>query len=34
VETAILSAVLAAICAAVFSFGLKIQMPLLPTWLG
>ena len=34
VETAILSAVLAAICAAVFSLGLKIQMPLLPTWLG
>jgi hypothetical protein len=34
VETAILSAVLAAICAAVFSFGLRIQMPLLPTWLG
>ena len=33
-ETAILSAVLAAICAAVFSLALRIQMPLLPTWLG
>lgn len=31
-ETLFLAAGLAAICAAVFYFGLKVQMPLLPTW--
>lgn len=33
-ETAVLGAVLSIVCAAVFHFGLNIQMPLLPTWLG
>jgi hypothetical protein len=33
-ETAILAAGLSAICAGVFYFGLRIQMPLLPTWWG
>lgn len=31
-ETAILAAGLSALCAAVFYFGIRIQMPLLPTW--
>ena len=33
-ETAILSVALSVLCAAVFYFGLRIQMPLLPTWWG
>lgn len=33
-ETAVLSAVLSVVCAAVFYFALNIQMPLFPTWLG
>lgn len=33
-ETAILSIALSALCAGVFYFGLRIQMPLLPTWWG
>jgi hypothetical protein len=33
-ETAILSAALSVLCAAIFYFGLRIQMPLLPTWWG
>jgi len=32
VETAILGVALTVLCAAVFYFGLRIQMPLLPTW--
>lgn len=31
-ETAVLGAVIAAACAAVFYFGLRVQIPLLPTW--
>ena len=31
-ETAILAAGLTALCVAVFYFGIRIQMPLLPTW--
>lgn len=31
-ETAVLSVVLSVLCALVFYFGLRIQMPLLPTW--
>ena len=31
-ETILLAVGLAAICSAVFYFGLKVQMPLLPTW--
>ena len=34
VETVILSVVLSATCAAIFYFGLNVQMPLLPTWLN
>ncbi|MDP1990516.1 MAG: tripartite tricarboxylate transporter TctB family protein [Syntrophales bacterium] len=34
VETAILGVVVSAACAAVFYFGLKIQIPLLPIWWG
>ena len=33
-ETAILSVALSALCAGIFHFGLRIQMPLLPTWWG
>lgn len=33
-ETAVLSAGIAAACAAVFYFGLKVQIPLLPIWWG
>ena len=33
-ETAILAVGLSALCAAVFYFGIRIQMPLLPTWWG
>ncbi len=33
-ETAVLSAVISAACAAVFYFGLRVQIPLLPTWWG
>jgi hypothetical protein len=32
-ETAILGVALSALCAAVFYFGLRIQIPLLPTWI-
>jgi len=31
-ETVILAAALSAICAAIFYFGLRVQMPLLPRW--
>jgi hypothetical protein len=31
-ETAVLSVALSVLCAGVFHFGLRIQMPLLPTW--
>lgn len=31
-ETVLLAVALAAICSAIFYFGLKVQMPLLPTW--
>ena len=31
-ETVILAVALSAMCAAIFHFGLKVQMPLLPTW--
>ena len=34
VETVVLGVALSVLCAAVFYFGLKIQMPLLPTWWG
>lgn len=34
VETVVLSTVLTLVCAAIFYFALKVQMPLLPTWLG
>jgi hypothetical protein len=34
VETIVLGVALSALCAGLFSFGLKIQMPLLPTWWG
>jgi hypothetical protein len=34
VETIVLSVALSALCAGIFFFGLKIQMPLLPTWWG
>jgi hypothetical protein len=34
VETVVLSAVLSVVCAVLFYFGLKVQMPLLPTWWG
>jgi hypothetical protein len=33
-ETAILSAAISAACAAVFYFGLRVQIPLLPAWWG
>jgi hypothetical protein len=33
-ETAVLGVVTSAVCAAVFSFGLRVQIPLLPTWWG
>jgi hypothetical protein len=33
IETAVLAALLSLLCALVFSFALKIQMPLLPTWI-
>ena len=33
-ETAVLSVALTALCTVVFHFGLRIQMPLLPTWWG
>jgi hypothetical protein len=33
-ETAILAVGLSALCVAVFYFGIRIQMPLLPTWWG
>jgi hypothetical protein len=31
-ETVLLAVALSAMCAAIFYFGLKVQMPLLPTW--
>jgi hypothetical protein len=34
VETIVLSVALSILCAVIFSFGLKIQMPLWPTWWG
>jgi hypothetical protein len=34
VETIVLSVALSILCAGIFSFGLKIQMPLWPTWWG
>jgi putative tricarboxylic transport membrane protein len=32
VETIVLGVALSVLCTAVFYFGLRIQMPLLPTW--
>ena len=32
IETVVLGVALSVLCAAVFYFGLRIQMPLLPTW--
>ena len=34
VETIMLGVGLAALCAGIFYFGLRIQMPLFPTWWG
>ena len=34
IETIVLSVVLSVACGVVFYYGLKIQMPLLPTWWG
>jgi hypothetical protein len=34
IETIVLSAAMSAACAAVFYFGLRVQIPLLPTWFG
>jgi hypothetical protein len=34
VETIVLGVALSALCAGIFFFGLKIQVPLLPTWWG
>ncbi len=34
IETVVLGVALSVLCAAIFYFGLRIQMPLLPTWWG